>query len=78
MGRCGSESLRQTGLTVNLKKCAVGWWKVQYLGYQLEGRQVAHLQSKIERGDDISRWHSRIQCKSIMTMFSQNKYEEDI
>ena len=33
-------SLRQTGLTANPKKCAVGRREVQYLGYHLGGGQV--------------------------------------
>ena len=34
------ESLRQAGLTANLKKCAVGRREVRYLGYHLGGGQV--------------------------------------
>ncbi|TKS80118.1 Coiled-coil domain-containing protein 39 [Collichthys lucidus] len=34
------ESLRQTGLTANPKKCAVGRREVRYLGYHFGGRQV--------------------------------------
>lgn len=35
-----ARSLRQASLTANLKKCAVRWREVQYLGFHLDGGQV--------------------------------------
>ena len=40
------ESLRQAGLTANLKKCTIGRAEVRYLGYHLGRGQVRPLVDK--------------------------------
>lgn len=41
------ETLRQAGLTANLKKCAVGRREIQYFEYHLGGSQVRSQAEKM-------------------------------